>query len=254
MSSERPFYGKFAWAYDLLIERPVATECEGIVGTLSRRGVLPGARILDAGCGTGQYARELERKGYVVEGIDRSPDMVKEARRSIAARSGRVSFAVGDVLALLGSPRFDAILCRGVLNDLLDPVDRQEVFFRFARALRPAGVLLFDVREWNATATRKTREQTFEKTVNTPRGAVRFRSVTRLDSPNHQLIVSERHSLTADGRDITADYEFVMKCWTPKEVHDHLRRAGFHSVQISGGYDPSGPIEASDRLVVTAAL
>ncbi len=253
MASERPFYGSFAWAYDLLIERCVAPECNGIVGTLSRRGVPPSARILDAGCGTGQYARELARRGYVVVGIDRSPDMVAEARKSTAGGSAEVSFAVGDILALPGSPQFAAILCRGVLNDLLDPKDRQEVFLGFARALRPAGVLLFDVREWDASAARKAREPIFERTVDTPRGRLSFRSVTRLDPHNHQLLVSERHTLTTDGRETAADYEFVIKCWTREEVQECLRRVGFHSVQIFDGYDPSTPVGAPDRLVVSAS-
>jgi hypothetical protein len=30
----RPFYGAFAWAYDLLTDRPVAAECTEIAATL----------------------------------------------------------------------------------------------------------------------------------------------------------------------------------------------------------------------------
>jgi SAM-dependent methyltransferase len=58
----RPFYGEYAWAFDLLIDRPVGQECAAITAWLSDRGVLPGATLLDAGCGTGRYARELARR------------------------------------------------------------------------------------------------------------------------------------------------------------------------------------------------
>jgi cyclopropane fatty-acyl-phospholipid synthase-like methyltransferase len=50
----RPFYGRFAWASDALIERPVAAEGEAIAAILCRRGLEPHARVLDAGCGTGR--------------------------------------------------------------------------------------------------------------------------------------------------------------------------------------------------------
>ena len=48
----RPFYTEFAWAFDLLIDRPVVKECAVIVTWLIKRGVRPGASVLDAGCGT----------------------------------------------------------------------------------------------------------------------------------------------------------------------------------------------------------
>jgi 2-polyprenyl-3-methyl-5-hydroxy-6-metoxy-1,4-benzoquinol methylase len=64
--SSRPFYGEYAWAFDLLIDRPVGQECGGIAAWFSERGVQPGATVLDAGCGTGRYAAELARRGYAV--------------------------------------------------------------------------------------------------------------------------------------------------------------------------------------------
>jgi hypothetical protein len=50
-NSKRPFYAEYA--FDLLIDRPVRKECAAIAAWLVERGVLPGADLLDAGCGTG---------------------------------------------------------------------------------------------------------------------------------------------------------------------------------------------------------
>ena len=44
--SSRPFYGEYAWAFDLLIDRPVGQECAAITAWFSERGVLPGQRFL----------------------------------------------------------------------------------------------------------------------------------------------------------------------------------------------------------------
>jgi len=50
----RPFYAEYAWAFDLLIDRPVEKECGVIAAWLVAREILPGAGVLDAGCGTGR--------------------------------------------------------------------------------------------------------------------------------------------------------------------------------------------------------
>src|SRR5262245_34462437 len=134
----RPFYAEYAWAFDLLIDRPVRKECGVIAGWLIERGVLPGAEILDAGCGTGRYAIELARRGYVVHGVDLSPELIAVAAGATEGSTGRVSFTVGDILAVRSST-YCAILCRGVLNDMIDDAVRQAVFGTFARALQPGG-------------------------------------------------------------------------------------------------------------------
>jgi magnesium-protoporphyrin O-methyltransferase len=61
---------------------------------------LRGARILDAGCGTGALAIEAARRGADVVAIDISPTLVNLARERAPADlgSGRVSFASGDML------------------------------------------------------------------------------------------------------------------------------------------------------------
>jgi 2-polyprenyl-3-methyl-5-hydroxy-6-metoxy-1,4-benzoquinol methylase len=167
---DRPFYNTHAWAYDLLITRPVSRDCACIATLLAQRGVLPGARILDAGCGPGGYTLELAQRGYVVTGLDLSVPLLTEARK--CANHGRASLTLvcGDILALPFAPHYDGLLCRGVLNDLLHTPSRQQVFFSLARALRPGGVLIFDVREWQTTVARKRRQPVFEKSVVTPRG------------------------------------------------------------------------------------
>jgi SAM-dependent methyltransferase len=243
----RPFYTEYAWAFDLIIDRPVAKECATIAAWLVGRGVVPGAAILDAGCGTGRYAIELARRGYVVHGIDRSPELIDVATQSIGGRQGSLSFAVGDIAALDGR-RYDAILCRGVLNDIVDDDGRDAVFDAFAAAVRPGGVLILDVREWNASAERKAREPVFRKRVPTSRGELTFESVTALDHEHRRLLISERHVLTgSDER--TSAHEFVMRCWTREELDSALARRGFRDVRYSGAYDPDVQAGDTDRLV-----
>ena len=251
-ASPRPFYGEFAWAYDYLIARPVAEECAGMAAALARRSIGPGASLLDAGCGTGRYAAELARRGFVVTGIDRSPDLLDEARRRPVNPGARVRFEAGDLLALPAGAGFDAIVCRGVLNDLVEPGDRAAVFGGFARALRPGGALLFDVRDWDASVAGKTAQPVSERRVTTPRGPLVFRSVTRLDPSTRRLLIEECHRLTTASGEVTARHDFVMRCWSRDELDGLLAAEGFGAIEYAGTYE-GAPLGVGDRLVVAAS-
>lgn len=76
---------------------------------------LHGARILDAGCGTGALAVELARRGAEVVAIDLSPTLIELAWERVAAHldtfahGGHIQFRSGDMLdPALG--RFDHVV------------------------------------------------------------------------------------------------------------------------------------------------
>jgi magnesium-protoporphyrin O-methyltransferase len=71
---------------------------------------LRGARVLDAGCGTGAFAAELARRGAEVVAVDLSPQLIDIARDRVPADVRRlIRFEAGDMLdARLGS--FDHIV------------------------------------------------------------------------------------------------------------------------------------------------
>lgn len=72
---------------------------------------LAGARVLDAGCGTGAFAVEAARRGADVVAIDLSPTLIALARERMPADlgTGRIAFRAGDMLdPALG--RFDHVV------------------------------------------------------------------------------------------------------------------------------------------------
>src|SRR4029079_12994581 len=67
--------------------------------------VQPGARVLDACCGTGDLAIAAEREGGIVTGLDFSVEMLARARR----KSTTVEWVQGDLLQLpYADSSFDA--------------------------------------------------------------------------------------------------------------------------------------------------
>ncbi|HEU5194208.1 MAG TPA: class I SAM-dependent methyltransferase [Methylomirabilota bacterium] len=246
--SERPFYGEFAWAYDLLTDRPVARECAWIAATLTERGVGGGARVLDAGCATGRYAAALAERGYRVSGVDRSPELLA------LARERRVPCAVADIAALPLRRGFGAVLCRGVLNDVLDDESRRAVFRAFATVLGGGGVLVLDVRDWDETVRRRGADPVHLRTVETARGRLTFRSETRLEPATRRMVMAERHVLESGGVTHTETHAFTMRCWTRAELEQRLAEAGFARPECRAAYAEGAPLGATDRIVAVAGM
>jgi magnesium-protoporphyrin O-methyltransferase len=102
---------------------------------------LRGARLLDAGCGTGALAVEAARRGAQVVAIDLSPTLAGLARARAPGDlgAGTVEFRVGDMLdPALG--RFDHV----VAMDSLIHYRAQDTVHALARlAARTGGSLLF---------------------------------------------------------------------------------------------------------------
>jgi ubiquinone/menaquinone biosynthesis C-methylase UbiE/VanZ family protein len=91
------------------------------------------SKVLDIGCGTGEMARELTRRGYEVWGSDIAEPMVRYARE----RYGAGRFHAGDLEYLpFRDNTFDAVVCLGVV-EYLDTDERslREIW----RVLRPGG-------------------------------------------------------------------------------------------------------------------
>lgn len=250
----RPLYTDFAWVYDLLIHEPATERMAFITQMLAEHGEVPGAHVLDAGCGTGRYSVALAESGFKVTGIDVSPEQIAEALSRQDKRGTSVNFIVADICTPQPSVIVDAILCRGVMNDLIDDASRQAVFLAFAQMLRSSGVLILDVREWNATETRKKRQAVFEKEVETDRGRLKFRSTTEIDPETRTLVVSETHQIKSEDGIQVAPFRFKMRCWTQEELQGCLTEAGFHLVQYFGGYGWGDPAGSGDRMVAVARL
>jgi SAM-dependent methyltransferase len=236
----RPLYGRFAWAYDAVVAHPAGGSAELVEAWLRAAGVGPGSLVVDAGCGTGRYASGLAAAGFRVVGVDRSEALVEQARR----RGGAAEFVCADLLEWRPAEPVGAVLCRGVLNDLTADGDRRGALGAFASWLAPGGVLLADVRDWEATRVRYESGLPHERTVGSQ---LRFASETTLDEERRLMLVRERY-VTPEAEE---SYDFVMRCWSEEELREHAGAAGFSSVEVAEG---AAVGIAPDRLLLTARL
>lgn len=100
--------------------------------------------VLDLACGTGRLTSLLVGTAPTVVGVDRSSDMLAEARQQYGGRDG-LSFEQGDFRDFDLGRRFDAAVCASnSLNYVRDRQDLGRVFAAVARHLHPGGVFVFD--------------------------------------------------------------------------------------------------------------
>jgi SAM-dependent methyltransferase len=188
MSDPRPFYHRFAWAYDLLLNEPIGARIAAIVSLLGKRDARPCDEVLDAGCGTGRFASELAGRGFRVLGIDSSAEMVEVAlKRPVAAN---LKFSVGRPCFVQASATISDDSLSWCAERFPDPHrDRERVTRQFARLRAPGGVLLLDVRDWLRTVDRYRARPRTIRAIDLPDGG-RLPSVNATDGDQRNLPVS----------------------------------------------------------------
>ncbi len=102
---------------------------EGLLELLAAQ---PGEQILDIGCGTGHLAAKIGASGAQVTGIDRSPEMIRQAREGYPA----IQFEVADATTIPLKEPFDAVFSNATLHWIKEP---EKAIGEVARLLRPGG-------------------------------------------------------------------------------------------------------------------
>ena len=92
------------------------------------------ARLLEVGCGRGDFLHELKQCGLQVKGVELSKEAADNARDRLGLDVQRGSIESYP----LGTEEYDAIVLRHVIEHIFSPVDACR---RFANALKPGGKL-----------------------------------------------------------------------------------------------------------------
>lgn len=199
----------------------------GILGLLRENGI-PEGLVVDLGCGSGLWARELLRAGYRVLGIDISEAMVEIARR----KASGAEFRVGSLFEAEIPPCDAVTAVSEVLNYLFDSGNDESglerLFGRVYEALRPGGVFVFDVLGPGQVPGSKAK--TFSEG---PDWAVLSEMV---EDREREMMTRRIVSFRKVGAHYRRDGEVHrVRLYGPEEVEDRLGRAGFE-VGAMGAY------------------
>lgn len=200
----------------------------GILEILARSGIREGL-VVDLGCGSGLWARELANAGYRVLGIDISSAMIELARRRVPEAEFRVGSLFEEEI-----PPCDAVTSVGeVFNYLFDPSGGPEALDWFFRrvydSLAPGGVFVFDVAE-PGQVHRVTPARGFTE------GEDWVVLVEREEDLEQAVLTRRITSFRRVGEHYRRDDEVHrQRLYESREIAGRLRRAGFR-VRTMRGY------------------
>jgi tellurite methyltransferase len=112
---------------------------------LLRGNIVPGMRILDAGCGSGRNLIYLLREGYEIFAIDHNPGAVEQTRALAATLApalppNNISIELLET-ASFPDAFFDVVLCNAVLHFSRDDAHFDAILQNLWRILKPGGLL-----------------------------------------------------------------------------------------------------------------
>lgn len=136
-ASTRAFYAKHARDF---VNSTVSLDLQDIYRPFLSRLTL-GAHVLDAGCGSGRDTRAFLRMGFRTTAIDVSPELAQIATQITGQRCEVLAFQ-----DMAYRSEFDGIwACASLLH--ISRVEMPGVLERFARALKPSGILYVSLKE-----------------------------------------------------------------------------------------------------------
>ncbi|MFC1842884.1 class I SAM-dependent methyltransferase [Candidatus Dependentiae bacterium] len=109
--------------------------------------ILQDHKILDVGCGYGRITIPLAKIGYLIEGIDISPNLLEEAKKQARREDIKIAFKIGDMCNLpYKDESFDVVICMwSSFSYMLTKQDQIEAINQMYRVLTKNGILIIDL-------------------------------------------------------------------------------------------------------------
>jgi SAM-dependent methyltransferase len=257
-SKDRVFCQDYAGLYDFMYaDKDYEAECDMLEEVFRHYGKDKIKTILDLGCGTGNHAFPLAKRGYGVTAVDRSPDMLAKAHAKLsdseAPSQSPPVFLQGDLRSINLGQTFDAVLMMfAVLGYQLTNEDVLESLNTVRRHLKPHGLFVCDV--WYGPAVLAIRPSDKVKIIPTDSGKVIRIASGALDI-HHHLATVEYHILHLQDQAVVNESTEThhMRYFFPQELAFFLNQANLNLLHLSAFSDfTQDPGEQSWNILVVA--
>jgi SAM-dependent methyltransferase len=161
-SSVQQFYDELAGEYDLMFadwRREVYRQGQVLDEFIRFHLGNHGRSVLDCACGIGTQAIALATRGYNVHATDISASAVDRAKKESESFGVSLTFGVADWLTLDAAVKdlFDAVICMdNALSHIQDDADLHKAVCQMRMRLRPGGLLLASIRDYDSLLMEKT--------------------------------------------------------------------------------------------------
>jgi SAM-dependent methyltransferase len=199
-----------------------------------------GQRVLDVPCGAGRTSLALAKLGLDVTGVDLRSRFTNRAKRRFRKEGLTAAFLVGDMRKLGYDGQFDAVVNWSGSFGYFSDAEDLDVLRRFARALRPGGRVLIDMR---------AREPILRHFI---RGQWRRYGAMRVLTRNRWNPTTQRIEATYTSRrgDKEERNRIRLRLYTPRQFKQLLGRAGLELDAMYGSETGAPFSRGSRRLIV----
>jgi len=231
-------YAKF---YDMLYsDKDYTSECNFLEEVFKRYSKIPVRSILDVGCGTGNHAAELIKRGYDVVGVEPSEPMA-----SFAVKKG-IDVVLGKVLDLPNfNNKFDAVISMftviGYIHDTNELIDT----FKWIRQ-HTNHLFIFDF--WNGNAVLTQKPTIGKKRISDEYYRVKY---PKLITNDH--VVRVKQTIYDNSDNIIVEEEHVVRYYFPREIEHYLNDAGFRLIGLFPCWRLDRDIRDTDWDIVAVA-
>lgn len=216
-------------AHPLLTAERTNQEIDFIESELA---LLPGARLLDVGCGFGRHSIELARRDHDVVGIDPSAAMITAARQRAAKAAADATLSVdfrqewGE--QFLTDVSFDAAICLFTSLGQISPQgENSGLVQRTYASLRPEGQFVVEVPQRDATISQLKPSDQFED-------GERYTAISRQYDPQEQTVTEIFRLMSPEE---IQTYTLRYRLYDRAALLALLRQAGFLIQAAYGDYE-----------------
>ncbi len=213
-----------------------------------RRGKLPVRTVLDLACGTGTLTCLLAERGYDMTGVDLSEEML-----AVAAEKGRALpepplFLHQSMDELDLYDTVDAcVCCLDSVNYVTRPAALKKAFQRVHLFLTPGGSFLFDI---NTPAKLKGLDGQLFMDEDEDSACIwraEYSARRRICTYGMDIFTRVEGDLWRREEEVHEEYAY-----TPEELTEYLRQAGFRDIKQFGELSLRAPKEGEQRIFFRA--
>jgi SAM-dependent methyltransferase len=198
-------------------------------------------KILDLACGFGRHANRLAALGHAVTGVDLTPGFLEIARSQAAAMGVNIDYRQGDMRHISFREEFDRVLLLFTSFGYFEDDENVRVMDNMARALKPGGLLRFDIPNRDVVVKGLPAVEMIDKGVDL--------MINRLSFDMLSGRFHNRRIVIRDG--VRKDKPFSIRLYNATEIRDLLNQAGLEVYKMLG-YD-SQPLSGDSRGMVIVA-
>lgn len=234
-----------------LASRPLPAVAK-VVGWIDAKFGLAGKTLCDLGCGPGLYTERFAARGATVTGLDFSRGSIDYARNAARDLGVTIDYRLADYLKEPLPPGQDLITMIYCDLGALSPRQRQVIYRKVCRALRPGGSFLFDVMSDRAFHARNETSEYARRFMQDFWAAGDYFGFLNTLKYEAEKIVLDHYMIVEAHR--TWQVFNWMQHFSPDDITAELARHGLQAVEIASDFAAEKDGDGSHVAVIAQPI